>query len=237
MTIHMIWWLVGFSVEVTLPSLIQWAGKASFHCQAQASSLQLWMPPTCVLSCVHTLPCIAIALLWGLRAGFKLWPVPLHQTPVLHTRIYIWIEAHNRIAYNVSFNSRQTMSRLNKGSVGGCPLSAIRNIFGQFPSRPGGGFFWNNCLHMLRGALTHIWHFTHIYTLCVSCFLPMYGWGYLSRALSCLRLSGHNFLIQSKDASYKKLKALWAQDLWQMWLALCSGWGTHFSGLSAWTSC
>jgi hypothetical protein len=42
----------------------------------------------------------------------------------------------------------------------------------------------------------------------------------------------------SKDCVITGKKAfLWAWDLWQMWLAHCSGWGTHFiAGLSTWTS-
>ena len=59
----------------------------------------------------------------------------------------------------------------------------------------------------------------------------------LSRALSCLRLSGHNFLVQRMRHDRNRRSCSWAQDMWQMWLALCSGWGTHFAGLSAWTPC
>jgi hypothetical protein len=32
------------------------------------------------------------------------------------------------------------------------------------------------------------------------------------------------------------IEGLIAQDLWQMWLAHYSAWGTHFVGLSAWTT-
>ena len=36
---------------------------------------------------------------------------------------------------------------------------------------------------------------------------------------------------------YDLVKTLWAQDMWQMWPAHCSGWGAQFAGLFAWTSC
>jgi len=59
----------------------------------------------------------------------------------------------------------------------------------------------------------------------------------LSRALSCLRLSGHNFLVQRMrhDRNWRPYELRicgrcdWhtIQDSW---------WGTHFVGLSAWTS-
>jgi len=55
----------------------------------------------------------------------------------------------------------------------------------------------------------------------------------LSRALSCLRLSGHNFLVQrmrhDRNRRPYELRICDRCD-WHY-----SGWGTHFVGLSAWT--
>ena len=53
----------------------------------------------------------------------------------------------------------------------------------------------------------------------------------LSRALSCLCLSGHNVLVQRMRHNRNRRPSyfLWAQNLW---LAHCSGWGIHFTGLS-----
>jgi len=55
----------------------------------------------------------------------------------------------------------------------------------------------------------------------------------LSRALSCLRLSCHDFLVQSVRHDRDRRPGKRAQDLWQMWLARGSGWRTSFARLYA----
>jgi hypothetical protein len=57
---------------------------------------------------------------------------------------------------------------------------------------------------------------------------------HFSQFWQCLPGSHTVWLMMAYSAT---VMTLWAQDLWQMWLALCPGWGTHFAGLSAWTAC
>ena len=76
------------------------------------------------------------------------------------------------------------------------------------------------------------------------CALPLYLRldipNNLSRAISCLRLSGHNFLVQRMPHDRNRRPyELRVCDMWtrcELGLAHYSGWGTHFVGLSAWTS-
>jgi len=63
---------------------------------------------------------------------------------------------------------------------------------------------------------------------------------YFQQSQPWLHFHAYAFLdttFWSKECVMTGMEGLWAQDLWQRWLAHCSGWGKHFAGLSAWTSC
>jgi len=71
------------------------------------------------------------------------------------------------------------------------------------------------------------------------CYLSTFAW--IFPTISAVQLLAIAFLaitFCSNECVITGIEGLMSSgSVWQMWLAPCSGWGTHVAELSAWTSC